>query len=113
MINNFHKNTKHNLVPLCELCHYKVHNDNLRIYGYIQTNEGIQLNYEYINQQQVIKEKKKNKKFNEKQLKIILQYKNDILDKTLKKSHCIKKLELEHHIQISSQTLTKIIQNKY
>ena len=113
MINHFHKNTKHNLVPLCELCHYKVHNDNLRIYGYIQTNEGIQLNYEYINEQQVIKEKKKNKKFNEKQLKIILQYKNDILDKTLKKSHCIKKLELEHHIQISSQTLTKIIQNKY
>ena len=43
-----HKNITHNLVQLCESCHHKVHNENLRIYGYHQTNDGIKLNYEYI-----------------------------------------------------------------
>jgi len=113
MINHFHKNSKHNLVPLCEPCHHKVHNENLRIYGYIQTSDGIKLNYEYINQEKAIQEKKKSKKFNEKQIKTILGYKNEILAKTMKKSYLLKKLELEHHIQISSQTLTKIMNDEY
>ena len=102
-----------NLVALCESCHHKVHNENLRIYGYLQTTEGIKLNYEFITQEKANQEKKKNKKFNEKQIKIILGYKNDISDKTMKKSYLLKKLELEHHIQISSQTLTKIMNDEY
>ena len=53
IIGNFHKNIKHNLVPLCESCHHKVHNENLRIYGYIQSSEGIKLNYEYIDKKEV------------------------------------------------------------
>ena len=113
IIDHFHKNIKHNLVQLCESCHHKVHNENLRIYGYIQTSQGIQLNYEYIQQEKAIEEKKKHKKFNDKQIKIILNYKNDILDKKLKKTQCIKLLELDHHIQISSNTLTKIINDQY
>ena len=113
IIDHFHKNIKHNLVQLCESCHHKVHNENLRIYGYIQTSQGIQLNYEYIQQEKVIEEKKKHKKFNDKQIKIILNYKNDILNKKLKKTQCIKLLELDHHIQISSNTLTKIINDQY
>ena len=110
MIHHFHKNTKHNLVPLCEKCHHKVHNENLRIYGYYQTNEGIRLKYEYIEQNHSINHKKK---FSEKQVKTIMQYKQDIHDKKLKKSHCIKKLELDHHIQISVQTFNKILQGEY
>ena len=38
IIEHFHKNIKHNLVQLCESCHYKVHNGNLRIIGYEKTN---------------------------------------------------------------------------
>ena len=110
MIHHYHKNTKHNLVPLCETCHHKVHNENLRIYGYHKTNEGIHLKYEYLEQNQVINHKKK---FSEKQVKTIMQYKQDIHDKKLKKSHCIKKLELDHHIQISVQTLNKILNEEY
>ena len=113
IIDNFHKNTKHNLVQLCESCHHKVHNENLRIYGYIQTSNGIQLNYEYIDIQKMNIEKKKNKKFNDKQIKIIMNFKDDINNKKIKKTDCIKQLELEHHIQISSGTLTKIINNNY
>ena len=57
-------------------------NENLRIYGYIQSNKGIILNYEYININiQLIL-----KKFTDNDLKIILNYKESINSKTIKKN---------------------------
>ena len=106
IIDNHHKNIDHNLVPLCELCHYKVHHDNLRIYGYDQTSEGIKLNYEFIKNSN---EKKSKKKFNEKQINKILEYKNS----KIKKRDLIKKLELDHEIKISMNTLIKILNENY
>lgn len=41
----FHKNDKFNLVCLCEKCHDNVHNGILEIKGYIQTSNGIVLDY--------------------------------------------------------------------
>jgi len=111
IIDHHHKNIKHNLVPLCESCHHKVHNENLRIYGYQKTNEGIKLHYEFIELND--NEINRKKKFNEKQLKIILGYKEDIITKRVKKTHLVKKLELEHQIQISGSTLDKILKGKY
>ena len=110
IIKHYHKNAKHNLVQLCKSCHYQVTFGNLKIYGYIQTNEGIQLNYEYVseNNQSVRK-----KKYSKEDIDIILQYKQDILSMKIKKNHLIKKLELENNIKISVQTLNKIINNKY
>ena len=110
IIDNHHKNITHNLVQLCESCHHKVHNENLRIYGYIQSSEGIVLNYEYIDINGVTNHKKK---FNKKDLQTILNYKDDIENKILKKSNLIKKLELEHHIQISGSTLNKVLKGEY
>ena len=110
IIDHHHKNINHNLVPLCESCHNKVHNENLRIHGYIQTNEGIQLHYEFVELHNIIDSKKK---FNKKQIKIILGYKNDINSKIIKKTSLMKKLELEHEIQISSGTLNKILKGEY
>ena len=50
---SFHKNSFHNLVILCKLCHIKVHQDKIEIEGYKQTNKGLQLifkgNQFYIN----------------------------------------------------------------
>ena len=112
-IGHFHKNTKHNLVPLCESCHHKVHNENLRIYGYIQTNEGLQLNYEYIDLKEVLKEKRKNKKFSKKDVEIILNYKDKVVNKEYSKTQCLRKLELEDHIQVSIGTFNKIINGEY
>ena len=43
IIDHHHKNINHNLVQLCESCHHKVHNENLRIYGYHQTDGRIKL----------------------------------------------------------------------
>ena len=74
------------------------------------TNNGIQLNYEYIELKHEINKKKK---FNKKQIQIILGYQNDIQDKKIKKTHLMKKLELDHNIQISLGTLNKIMNNKY
>jgi DNA mismatch repair protein MutS len=110
IIDHHHKNISHNLVPLCESCHHKVHNENLRIYGYHQTNEGIKLNYEYIDMSKVMNHKKK---FSKKDLQTILNYKSDIEEKKMKKSNLIKKLELDHHIQISGSTLNKVLKGEY
>tara|TARA_Y100000389_G_scaffold50655_3_gene46352 strand:- start:443 stop:3397 length:2955 start_codon:yes stop_codon:yes gene_type:complete len=36
----FHKNIKHNLIPLCQKCHYEVHNGDLDIFGYLKSTKG-------------------------------------------------------------------------
>uniref|UniRef100_A0A6C0BTQ3 DNA mismatch repair proteins mutS family domain-containing protein n=1 Tax=viral metagenome TaxID=1070528 RepID=A0A6C0BTQ3_9ZZZZ len=105
IIDHYHKNSKHNLVPLCKDCHHKVTHENLRIYGYIQTDKGIQLNYEYI--QKNIKDTKK--KFNENQISIIKKYHS----KFKNKKNSILNLELNENIKISIGTYNKIIENKY
>tara|TARA_B110000967_G_C18886153_1_gene564097 strand:+ start:71 stop:3139 length:3069 start_codon:yes stop_codon:yes gene_type:complete len=110
IIDHHHKNITHNLVPLCESCHHKVHNENLRINGYIQTSQGIKLDFKYIDITNSINPKKK---FNKKDLETILHYKSDINEKKLKKSNLIKKLELQHHIQISTSTLNKVLNGNY
>jgi DNA mismatch repair protein MutS len=109
IIDHHHKNISHNLVPLCESCHHKVHNENLRIYGYHQTSSGVLLNYEFIESN--IDQCKK--KFSKKQVSIILTFKDDIDKKKLKKSTLLRKLELEHNMNISSSTLSKILNDQY
>jgi hypothetical protein len=41
----FNKNIKHNLTILCNLCHDKLHNNNIQINGYKYTTNGIKLDY--------------------------------------------------------------------
>ena len=42
-------NSKANLVPLCKSCHHKAHHDEIEIKGYIETSNGIVLDYSEIN----------------------------------------------------------------
>lgn len=42
-IGQYHKNELHNLVTLCEACHDSLHNDQLKIDGYVETLEGKKL----------------------------------------------------------------------
>jgi DNA mismatch repair protein MutS len=44
-IDHFHKNNKHNLAVLCKRCHDRVTYENLVITGYIQTTDGLQLQF--------------------------------------------------------------------
>lgn len=40
----YHQNAMHNLMPLCKSCHQKEHNGEIKIKGYVQTSEGIEVN---------------------------------------------------------------------
>ena len=45
---HFHKNSLHNLVCLCKNCHQEVHLNKLKIDGYVQSTNGIKLNWSRI-----------------------------------------------------------------
>jgi len=47
-LSSYHKNSKHNLVPLCKECHHKEHIGMISIKGYVKTSAGIILKYENI-----------------------------------------------------------------
>jgi DNA mismatch repair protein MutS len=38
-----HKNSKHNLMNTCSKCHDKIHNGNIKVSGYVQTDQGVEL----------------------------------------------------------------------
>ena len=109
MIGNIPKDNLSNLVPLCNECHLKVHHNNLLIRGYINTSEGIKLDYEYITQKEVNNKKNNRKKYSEFQVKQILNYKN----KQLSMNRTIIQLNEKEGIKISQQTLKKIWQGDY
>jgi len=44
---NYHKNAKHNLIPICKECHDKEHSGIINIEGFKQTSEGIELDVKY------------------------------------------------------------------
>ncbi len=111
MIGHIQKDIKSNLVPLCKPCHIKVHNDNLRIHGYIQTNTGIDLNFEYIEEKENKKQKEARKKLNPDQIediKACLSKYNKLNQKTI----CLK-LHTDYNIKISVATLSKINKGTY
>ena len=41
-----HKNRKSNLITVCENCHLKIHKNEIKVNGYIQTSNGMKLDYE-------------------------------------------------------------------
>ena len=106
IIENFHKNKKHNLIGLCKKCHADVTYNRLVIKGYIKTSDGIKLDYHTLKPEEI---KKTKKKFNDEQINIILKYKN----KEMKNTNIISILQLKHDIKISTSTLKKIFTDSY
>ena len=100
----FIKNDQHNLCPLCKEYHDQITYGNLVIKGYLDTSEGLKLDYEYT-------DKKKNKKFDNKDISIIKEYNEK--NKNILSKKDISKLLSERKIEISSQTFTRIINNIY
>lgn len=45
-IEHFHKDTKHNLVPLCKEHHKAIHDKKIKIDGFVMTSNGLELKYE-------------------------------------------------------------------
>lgn len=81
-----------NLVVLCEEHHEQIHHGNLRVYGYIMSNKGRELKYEYIK----LKSKKKNT-YTKEQLDIINSYK----DYKTSKKFIIEELKDKYGIKIN------------
>ena len=107
MIDHHHKNIEHNLVQLCVDCHYQVHHGQLMIKGYQQTNKGIQLDYERLPATPVAHKKRK---FNPKQVEIILSYKSLCNNN---RTEAQKLIELDKQIKISKPVIKKIWDGSY
>ena len=45
-IGHFHKDTKHNLLPLCKEHHKKIHEGKIKVEGFVMTSSGLELKYE-------------------------------------------------------------------
>jgi len=45
-IGHFHKDSKHNLVPLCKEHHKDIHEGKIRVDGFVMTSNGLELSYE-------------------------------------------------------------------
>jgi hypothetical protein len=107
MIDHIQKDSKANLVPLCETCHNNVHNNTLLISGYFQTSDGVKLDYKYITPEK----RKTNRKYNHDQINTIESAITNY-SKLNNKIICLK-LQQDHGINISSTTLSKIKNGKY
>jgi len=92
---------------LCKEHHIQVHNKDLEIYGYQDTENGSILSYKFIDKIEYDNKKKNRLKYNEDDIKLIKQYK----DKPL--NYVIKKLNDDYNIKISRTTLNKINNGTY
>jgi len=45
-IGHFHKDSKHNLVPLCKEHHKEIHDGKIKVEGFVMTSNGLELKYE-------------------------------------------------------------------
>ena len=45
-IGHFHKDNKHNLIPLCKEHHNQIHDGKLRVDGFVMTSNGLELQFE-------------------------------------------------------------------
>ena len=54
-IGHFHKDTKHNLIPLCKEHHREIHDGKLKVDGFVMTSKGLELQFE----EQISKPKQK------------------------------------------------------
>ena len=104
---NQFRNKLSNLVVLCKKHHDEVHHGCLRIHGYKESTHGKILDYEYIQKSHI-----KKKKYNNSQVEMIKKLYEELKEHKNQISITLKELK-KKDINISSQTLKKIIENKY
>jgi len=107
LVGHVRKNDKSNLCVLCKTHHIQVHNKDLEIYGYIDTEDGVKLDYKFIDKKDYEEKKNKRLKYGESDIKIIKNYKSKPFN------YVIKELRDKHDINISRTTLNKIYNDSY
>ena len=106
---DFNKNKLSNIVVLCKTHHDEVHNGNLEINGYLDTTNGIKLDYN-IKKDDLYKISKK--KYNETQINIIKNLAIELKDQKQYMKTLISELK-KKDITISPKTISKICNNTY
>lgn len=106
-INSIHKNSLGNLCSICSGCHDKVHNDEIIIKGYMETSEGVKLDYSYVEK----KEKVTKKKYDSIDIEWIKQYYETNNTQTYKQISSA--FEHFRRKKISPTIVSKIIKNQY
>ena len=109
--NHIKKDINSNLVPLCKKCHNGVHSNKIVINRYVQTSNGIILDYKKNDETELEVLNKKNKKITPEQILQIQDLKREHPHIT-QKNACIY-LEKNFNIKLSLATYSKIINNKY
>ena len=110
-IESIHKDMKGNLCSICEKCHDKVHNDEIKINGYIQTSQGIELSYEVVEKEEHNTIKLKKKKYSTEDMKYIKELYETNRNLTLKQIS--SNFEMEFKRKISPTIVSKIIKDTY
>ena len=104
LLGHIKKDNLDNLVVLCKYHHNEVHNGKLKINGYIHTNNGRYLDYEYLNK------KNTNKKYSIETVEMIV---NKFKGKTYSKKYMLSCLKKDNNIKMSQTTLNKILKGTY
>ena len=99
IIDHHHMNAKFNLVPLCKTCHDNVHSNKLNINGYIQTSNGIELQYNMNNI----------KTDNLENLDVILKKIKQLHKEKKTQKEIIKNIEQTYDISYSLYKLRKVL----
>ena len=105
--NHVQKNTKSNFAVLCKEHHIAVHNKDLEIYGYLDTSEGVILDYKFLDKAELVEKKKSRLKYGQEEIDVIMKYKNK------PNSYIIEMLKEKHNIIIGKSTLNKILKGNY
>lgn len=110
-IGYYHKNIRHNLVPLCRKCHNETHQDKCQINGYIKTSNGIELDYKKIELNSALNGKKpKKKKMDEEQINIIKELKKL---PNINQQKALDIAQNKYQFNISINIISKIWNDKY
>lgn len=104
MIGYIHKNNKSNLVTLCNKCHQREHNGDLKIEGYVYTTDGVELKYSENNKVQ-----KRKKKYDDNQIELV----KEAYKKTGKFSLAKQLLSVNNSLEISVPMIKKIVNGSY
>ena len=110
-INSIHKNMKGNLCSICEKCHDKTHNDEIKINGYIETSKGIELDFEVVEKEVQEEVKKTKKKYSEEEIKWLLTCYQTNERSTYKQISAM--FEVAQNKKISAGIVSKIIKGTY
>lgn len=109
-IGHIPKNNESNLIPVCKQHHDDAHNDKIIIRGYVQTTDGVILDYEIIPNTLPVNTSKK--KYSSEEVKLFIDY---IVNKCNNEVNgCAEtKIREEFNNNISKHTLKKMVSGEY